>query len=51
MEANHWTVRLPARLRPIVEQVGREEYRQPADTVRWLIERALADRALTTRSR
>jgi hypothetical protein len=43
---NDWPVKLPSRLKPAIEEIGREEYRKSQDVVRWLLERALAQRAL-----
>lgn len=44
-----WTVKLDARVRPIVELIAREEQREPAQVVRRLVDSALAQRALTVR--
>ena len=43
---NDWPVRIPSRLRPAIEEIGREEYRKPQDVVRFFVERALAERAI-----
>jgi len=37
-----WTVRLDGRVRPIVEAIARNEEREPAQVVRRLLDRALA---------
>jgi hypothetical protein len=44
-----WTVKLDARVRPIVEAIAYEEQRDPAQVVRRLVDSALAQRALGMR--
>jgi hypothetical protein len=44
-----WTVKLDARVRPIVEAIAHEEQREPAQVVRRLVDAALAQRALGVR--
>jgi hypothetical protein len=44
-----WTVKLDARVRPIVEAIAHEEGRDPANMVRHLVDSALAQRALGMR--
>jgi len=44
-----WTVKLDARVRPIVEAIAHEEGRDPANMVRRLVDSALAQRALGMR--
>jgi hypothetical protein len=41
-----FAVRLPNRLRPIAEQIAREEYRTLANVIQMLIEKGLTARAL-----
>jgi hypothetical protein len=45
VDDSSWHVRLPRRLRTSVERIAAEEERHPAQVVRRLLIRALADRA------
>lgn len=49
MMTETWTVRLDARVRPIIERIAFEEGRDAAQTVRYLLDRALAQRATNMR--
>ena len=42
--ADAWTVRLNPRVRPLVEEIAREEERKPAQVVGRLLDSALAQR-------
>jgi hypothetical protein len=44
-----WAVRIPNRVKPMIEAIAREEERVPAQVVRRLVDSALAQRALTQR--
>jgi hypothetical protein len=46
MLTDAWTVKLPGRVRPIIEALAFEEQRDAASMVRVLLDRALADRAI-----
>jgi hypothetical protein len=41
-----WAVRLPGDVRPIVEQIARDEMIEPSQVVRRLLRSALAERAI-----
>jgi len=45
MNDDTWAVRLPNRVRPIIEKIAHAEEREPAQVVRRLIDRALAQHA------
>jgi hypothetical protein len=49
MMSGVWTVKLDSRIRPIVEAIAHEEGRDPANMVRRLVDKALADRAIAQR--
>ena len=41
-----WCVKIPDRLVPQIEEIGRQEYRKPTEVVRYLIEKSLVERAI-----
>lgn len=43
-----WTVRLDGRMRPIIEAIARDEEREPAQVVRRLLNRALAQQSTSS---
>jgi hypothetical protein len=42
-----WMVRLPPRLKPLIEEIARTDHREPAQQVRFMLERALAERMIS----
>jgi hypothetical protein len=46
-----WIVRLPARIKPAVEAIARQEDRPPTQVVRRLLDAALAQRAIAASPR
>lgn len=43
---NDWVVKLPGRIRPVVEEMAREDYLPATDYVRALVQRAVFEKQL-----
>ena len=41
-----WTVRLPTQIKTAIEELARADHRQPAQQVRFMLERAVAQRMI-----
>jgi hypothetical protein len=51
MTDDAWTVRLDARVKPLVEEIARAEEREPAQVVRRLVNSALACHPINRKDR